>query len=81
MDGALAAVRVPVLAIQSTTRNAELKRSMLKAGDSSPYLDLLKQALKNLRIEVVPGVGHFTQLEASSEVNRLLATFVAGCKS
>src|SRR5919197_6247432 len=35
MDSAFDAVRAPVLAIQSTTRNAELKRAPLKAGDTS----------------------------------------------
>jgi pimeloyl-ACP methyl ester carboxylesterase len=77
MDAALAAVRAPVLAIQSTTRNADLKRSMLKAGESSPYLDLLRRELKDARIEVVPGVGHFTQLEAAATVNRLISEFAA----
>ena len=77
MDAALAAVKAPVLVIQSTTRNAELKRSMLKAGDSTPYLDLLRQALKNVQIEAVPGVGHFTQLEAAPTVNRLISEFAA----
>jgi len=76
MDAALAAVQAPVLVIQTTTRNAELKRSMLKAGESSPYLDLLGKALKRVRIEVIPGVGHFPQLEAAAEVNRLIAGFV-----
>ncbi|HEY2336601.1 MAG TPA: alpha/beta hydrolase [Burkholderiales bacterium] len=78
MDAALAAVRVPVLVIQSTTRNAELKRTMLKAGESSPYLDLLKKGLKNARVEVVPETGHFTMLEAAERVNRLISGFAAG---
>jgi pimeloyl-ACP methyl ester carboxylesterase len=77
MDAALAAVRVPVLVIQSTTRNAELKRSMLKPGESSPYLDLLRKGLKNARIEVVPA-GHFTMLEAPERVNSLISGFAAG---
>jgi len=77
MDASLGAVRAPVLVIQSTTRNADLKRSRLKAGESSPYLDLLRQGLQNVRIEVVPGVGHFTQLEAAQTVNRLISEFAA----
>src|SRR5262245_28856 len=78
MDAALAAAKMPVLAIQSTTRNAELKRSMLKAGESSPYLDLLRKGLKNVRIEVIPNTGHFTQLEAAERVNHLISGFAAG---
>ncbi len=76
MDAALAAVQAPVLVIQTTTRNAELKRSMLKAGESSPYLDMLHRALKSVRVEVIPGVGHFPQLEAADTVNRLIRDFL-----
>jgi pimeloyl-ACP methyl ester carboxylesterase len=75
MEAALAAVRVPLLAIQSTTRNAALQRSMLKAGESSPYLDLIRKNVPSARIEVIPNVGHFTQLEAAGEVNRLIGEF------
>ena len=75
LDAALAAVRVPLLAIQSTTRDAQLRRSPLRAGDTSPYLDLLKS--KGAKVAIVPGVGHFTQLEAPAEVNRLIAEFAA----
>ena len=70
MDAAFAAVKVPVLAIQSTTRNAQLVRSPLKAGETSPWVDYLKS--KGARVEIVPA-GHFTMLEAPAAVNRLLA--------
>src|SRR5207237_10459447 len=68
MDAAFAAVRAPVLAIQSTTRNAQLQRKPLNPGDSSPWLDYLKS--KGAKIAIVPDVGHFTQIEAPGEVNR-----------
>jgi pimeloyl-ACP methyl ester carboxylesterase len=55
-----------------------MKRSMLKAGESSPYLDLLRKGLKNPHIEIIPDVGHFTQLEAGERVNRLISDFAAG---
>lgn len=76
MDAALAAVKAPVLVIQSTTRSPELKRSMLKAGESSPYLDLLRNSVRDPRIEVVPA-GHFTMLEEAPTVNRLISAFSA----
>jgi len=74
MDAAFDAVRAPVLAIQSTTRNAELKRAPLKAGDTSPWLDYLR--LRGAKVEIVPDTGHFTQLEAPEKVNRLIEQFV-----
>jgi len=76
LEPALAAVRVPVLVIQTTTRDpATGKRGPMRAGQSSPYLDLLKSKLKNLEIEVLPNLGHFPQLEAPERVNRLIAEF------
>ena len=75
MDAAFDALRCPVLAIQSTTRDfATLKRRMLKRGETSPWLDYLKS--RGARVEIVPEVGHFTQLEAPEEVNRLIAEFL-----
>jgi pimeloyl-ACP methyl ester carboxylesterase len=76
-DSAMAAVRVPVLVIQSTTRNAALQRAPLKAGESSPYLEMLRKGLPQAQVEVIPEVGHFTQLEAAAEVNRLIERFAA----
>ena len=76
MDAALAAVRAPLLAIQSTTRDAQMRRSPLKAGQSTPYLDLIRSSVPGATIAVVPDTGHFTQIEAADEVNRLIAEFM-----
>jgi pimeloyl-ACP methyl ester carboxylesterase len=76
MDAALAAVRAPLLAIQSTTRDAQLRRSPLKAGQSTPYLELIRSKVPGARIEVLAGVGHFAQIEAAADVNRLIADFI-----
>ena len=76
MDAALAAVRAPLLAIQTTTRDAQLRRSPLKAGESSPWLELLKERVKDARIELLPGVGHFPQLEVPDRVNRQIDGFL-----
>jgi pimeloyl-ACP methyl ester carboxylesterase len=65
------------MAIQSTTRDpATLIRAPLKKGESSPWLDIVRKNVPVARIEVVPEVGHFTQLEAPDEVNRLIRDFV-----
>ena len=74
MDAAFDAVRAPVLAIQSTTRDPNLRRAPMKPGDTSPWLDYLRS--RGAKVEIVPGVGHFTQLEAPETVNRLIADSV-----
>jgi pimeloyl-ACP methyl ester carboxylesterase len=77
MVAALAAVRVPLLAIQSTTMSPERKRSSMRAGQTSPWLDLLRKRVPGARIEILPGLGHFPQVEAPDQVNALLATLAA----
>ena len=73
MDAAFAALHAPVLAIQSTTRNAQLQRSPMKPGDTNPYLETVKAY--GAKVEIVPDTGHFTQLEAPERVNQLIARF------
>lgn len=74
MDGAFDAVRARLLAIQTTTRDADLKRSPLKAGQTSPWLDYVRS--KGARVEVIPDTGHFPQIERPELVNRLVAGFL-----
>src|SRR5689334_24104580 len=49
MDAAFAAVRAPLLVIQTTTRDANLRRTPLKAGQTSPWLDYARS--KGARVE------------------------------
>jgi pimeloyl-ACP methyl ester carboxylesterase len=73
MDEALAAICVPLLVIQATTLDAERKRVSLKAGETTPWLELVRQHVPHARIEVIPGIGHFAQIEAAEQVNALIA--------
>jgi pimeloyl-ACP methyl ester carboxylesterase len=76
LEPALAAVRAPVLVIQTTMRDpASGKRAPMQRGQSSPYLDLLKERIPGVRMEVLPGLGHFPQIEAPEQVNRLIEEF------
>jgi pimeloyl-ACP methyl ester carboxylesterase len=76
MERALAAVKVPMLVIQTTTVNAEGKRVALKAGETMPWLDLVRRHTPQARIEIIPGIGHFPQLEVPEQVNELLSGFI-----
>jgi len=77
MEAALAALRVPLLVIQSTYLNAEGRRVALSPGETTPWLQLVRRAAPRARIEIVPGVGHFAQLEAPERVNALLEGLAA----
>lgn len=66
---ALQALQVPLLAIQTTFVNSQSQRVPLSAGQSSPWLDLIRPYG---RIEVLPGCGHFAHLEQPDQINALL---------
>lgn len=72
MESALAAVRVPLLVIQTTTLNADRRRVPLKLGETTPWLGLVRARVPGAQIEVLPGLGHFPQIEAPESVNALI---------
>lgn len=73
LDPALDAVRAPLLAIQSTRLDAAMRRVPMRPGDTSPWLESLKD--RGARVEIVPDTGHFTMLEAPDTVNALIGAF------
>lgn len=77
MNAALASVQVPLMVIQSTSMGPTLKRESLQAGQSSPWLDRVRENLPNARIEIVPSTGHFVHMEAAEQVNALIQDFLA----
>ncbi len=76
VEDALSAVQAPLLVIQSTTLNADRRRIMLRAGERTPWLDLVRRRVPRARIEVIPGVGHFLQIEAAARVNALIESLL-----
>jgi pimeloyl-ACP methyl ester carboxylesterase len=77
MNTALAAVRVPLMVIQSTYVGPTLKRESLQAGQSSPWLDRVRECEPAARIEIISGAGHFVHMEAPEQVNALIQHFLA----
>jgi len=78
MDAALAAIRAPVLVIQSTGVDARGRRVPLERGQSTPFVDAVRARLPAARVEVIPGIGHFTMHEAPQQVSELIAQLAAG---
>ena len=77
LDPALAAIEVPVLILQSTYINLERKREKLRAGETSPYQDLITQRLADTHSVTIP-TGHFTMIEEAEGTNQEIAAFL-GC--
>jgi len=80
MDAALDRVSVPMLVLQTTYQDERRQRRSLQSGQSSPYIDMVKSRVPGAQIEVIPGVGHFPQLEVPGAVNAALSRFVAAMR-
>ncbi|WP_458098197.1 alpha/beta fold hydrolase [Roseomonas sp. WA12] len=77
LEDALSAVRVPLLAVQSTRRTLELERIPLEHEETTEWLELVMRTVPTAEVRTLPGIGHFAQIEASAEVNNMLAQFCA----
>jgi pimeloyl-ACP methyl ester carboxylesterase len=76
MEPALSELKVPLFLIQSTGINASNERYSLKKGDTNPWLETVRRLVPSVRIEILPGYGHFNMLEAPDAVSELIASFV-----
>jgi pimeloyl-ACP methyl ester carboxylesterase len=70
---ALAQVRVPMLVLQSTIVDARRMRVSLQPGDDNYWFADVREHAPAARIQIIPGIGHFTMLEAPDEVTRAIA--------
>ncbi|CAJ1511054.1 alpha/beta fold hydrolase [[Mycobacterium] burgundiense] len=75
VESALAAVRGPLLAIQCTTLNTARERVSLESGQSSAWIDLVLARVPGATAAMLPGAGHFPQIEQAAEVTALIADF------
>lgn len=76
MDTVLSQIRAPLLVIQSTYLNTDQVRMPLQAGQTTPWIDLVRRYHPTAQVEMINGVGHFPMLEAPDAVNRVITTFV-----
>jgi pimeloyl-ACP methyl ester carboxylesterase len=76
LEQSLEALHKPLLVLQTTFVNDKRERVPMTAGQTTPYLDFIRSKVPSARIEVLPGVGHFPQIEAPVETNRILASFI-----
>ena len=76
LTGALASLRIPVLAVQTTFSNEQRERRTMSVGQTTPYLDMLRASVGSLRIEIIPETGHFPQLDEAGRTNALIDSFI-----
>jgi pimeloyl-ACP methyl ester carboxylesterase len=74
---ALKQIAVPVLVLQSTYFNNELKRVPLQAGMTTPWMDAIAASVPKSQVKVVPNAGHFVEIDAPQTVNEEIGKFAA----
>jgi pimeloyl-ACP methyl ester carboxylesterase len=77
LSASLACLRVPVMALQTTYTNEKRERRSISAGQSTPYLDMLRSVIPSVRIEIIPETGHFPQLEDSTRTHASIDSFIS----
>src|ERR1700722_707207 len=77
LTASLASVRVPVMALQTTYSNERRERVSMRSGQTTPYIDMLRENVAAVRIDVIEDTGHFPQIEESARTNALIERFVA----
>ncbi len=77
LEPTLAAVKSPMLVIQTTVTNERRERVPVKKGEAAPYFDMLRRVVPGVEIEALEGCGHFPQIDAPAETNALLERFIA----
>ena len=73
----LGSLRVPVMAIQTTYSNRRRERRSMGVGQTTPYLEMLRANIPAIRIEIIPGTGHFPQIDEPAQTNALIDSFIA----
>jgi pimeloyl-ACP methyl ester carboxylesterase len=66
---------VPVLLLQSTDIDDQRRLISLRPGASARYMRAVSEWVPGAEVEVVPGVGHFTMIEAADAVNDRIRSF------
>ncbi len=78
LEASLGCLLVPVMALQTTSRDSNGQRASLRRGQTTPYLEMLRARVPGVRIDIVEDAGHFPQLDEPAQTNAAIASFVAG---
>ena len=72
---ALKQLAVPVLVLQSTYINNDLKRVSLQPGMTTPWMDAIAASVPKSQAKVVPNAGHFAMIDAAQMVSEEIGKF------
>lgn len=77
LTASLTSLRVPLMAIQTTYSNERRERQTMRAGQTTPFLDMLRAQMPTVLVEIIPDTGHFPQTDEAARTNALMGEFLA----
>lgn len=77
LRSALSTIGQPVLALQSTRVDQAAVRVPIAAEDGVPWLELLREHVRQLGVEIIAGTGHFSMIERPTAVNAAIEKFIS----
>jgi pimeloyl-ACP methyl ester carboxylesterase len=73
----LSTISQPVLALQSTRVDEAAVRVPIAAEDGVPWLELLREHVRQLDAEIIAGPGHFSMIERPAAINAAIEKFIS----
>jgi pimeloyl-ACP methyl ester carboxylesterase len=73
----LSTISQPVLALQSTRVDEAAVRVPIAAEEGNPWLELLREHVRQVSVEIIAGTGHFSMIERPTAVNEAVEKFIS----
>jgi pimeloyl-ACP methyl ester carboxylesterase len=73
----LSTIGQPVMALQSTRVDQTAVRVPIASEDGVPWLELLREHVRQLGVEIIAGAGHFSMIERPTAVNAAIEKFIS----
>ena len=73
---AIGNANIPILVVQSTTRDAAGGRRALEPGEVGVYEKLVQACAPHAEVVGLPGLGHYTMIEAPEDVNAAIDSWL-----
>lgn len=77
MPCVMAQIRLPIMVVQTTSLDAARRRVSLETGQSTPYLDLLRDCVPQAEIRVLAETGHFPQIDTPDVIDEAIRRCIA----
>ena len=73
----LSTISQPVLALQSTRVDEAAVRVPIAVEEGNPRLELLREHVRQVSVEIIAGTGHFPMIERPIAVNEAVEKFIS----